>query len=209
MGEPLYILSNCVIADGTVIKNNEVLHTDKEPGLQSFLIQLYKYLHADYPKFYKMDSLSKLGWLTSEILIKDEAAIKQYKPEEIGLLLTNANSSLEADVKYFQTIDIPSPALFVYTLPNILNGEICIRNNFKGENACFIFETFNAAFIKQYVDDLFANNKLSLCICGWVDVLNEDYKAALFLVGNSATLQSVDFTAENMNKIFERANMQS
>lgn len=203
MKEALHIISNCVIADERVIKNGELLYSGKEVDLPSFLVQLYKFLHLDYPKFYKMDNLSKLGWLASEILIKDnEAVVKQYKPEEIGLLLTNANSSIEADVKYFQTIEMASPALFVYTLPNILNGEICIRNNFKGENACFIFEAFNAEFIKEYVDDLFANNKLKLCICGWVDALGEAYKAALFLVGNNVTASSIEFTEENMNKVF-------
>ncbi len=202
MREALHIISNCVIADKTVIKNGDVLYADKNVGLPSFLVHLYKYLQADYPKFYKMDNLSKLGWLASEVLLKDETIVKQYKPEEIGLLLTNANSSLEADIKYFQTIEMASPALFVYTLPNILNGEICIRNNFKGENACFIFEAFNAGFIKEYVDDLFANNKLKLCICGWVDVLGEAYKAALFLVGRNAMTSSMDFTGENMDKVF-------
>ncbi|SFQ52473.1 hypothetical protein [Parafilimonas terrae] len=208
MKEPLHIISNCVIADESVIKNGEVLYSDKNVGLSSFLVQLYKFLHIDYPKFYKMDNLSKLGWLASEVLLKDENIVKHYNPEEIGLLLTNANSSLEADVKYFQTIEMASPALFVYTLPNILNGEICIRNNFKGENACFIFETFNAAFIKEYVDDLFANNKLKLCICGWADVIGETYKAALFLIGKDVAASSIDFTEENMDKIFEGLNAQ-
>ncbi|MGN6210947.1 hypothetical protein [Parafilimonas sp.] len=203
MKEALHIISNCVIADERVIKNGELLYSGKEINLSSFLVQLYKFLHLDYPKFYKMDTLSKLGWLASEILIKDnEAVVKQYKPEETGLLLTNANSSIEADVKYFQTIEMASPALFVYTLPNILNGEICIRNNFKGENACFIFEAFNAGFIKEYVEDLFANNKLKLCVCGWVDALGEAYKAALFLVGNDVTAASVEFTEENIDKVF-------
>ncbi|MFT4153982.1 hypothetical protein [Parafilimonas sp.] len=209
MKRSLHIVSGCVIAAGSVIKNGEVVYSDKNVTFQSFLVQLYKYLQVDYPKFYKMDNLSKLGWLASEVLLKEEAIVKQYKPEEIGLLLTNANSSLEADVKYFQTIEMASPALFVYTLPNILNGEICIRNNFKGENACFIFGAFNAAFIKEYADDLFANNKLKLCICGWVDVLGEDYKAALYLVGDHATASSIAFTEANMNKAFENVNGQS
>ena len=195
-----------MIADNTVMKNNEVFFSAKDISLQYFLLQLYKYINADYPKFYKMDNLSKLGWLTSEILIKDEALIKQYKPEDIGLVITNANSSLDADVKYFQTIEMASPALFVYTLPNILIGEICIRNKFQGENACFVFEDFNAAFIKEYVEDLFANEKLKLCICGWVDVLGEDYKAALFLVGEQANEASIVFAEETLNRIFNKVD---
>jgi hypothetical protein len=150
-----------------------------------------------------MDSLSKLGWLASEILIRDESIIKQAAPEEVSIVITNANSSLDTDIKYFQTIETASPALFVYTLPNILIGEICIRNNFKGENACFVFEDFNAAFIKRYVDELFTNNNLKFCICGWIDVLQEEYKAVLFLVSKSYTPDALAFTGEEMNKIFK------
>ena len=83
MKEALHIISNCVIADERVIKNGELLYSGKEVNLSSFLVQLYKFLHLDYPKFYKMDNLSKLGWLASEILIKDnEAVVKQYKPKK-------------------------------------------------------------------------------------------------------------------------------
>ena len=95
-------------------------------------------------------------------------------------------------------------SLFVYTLSNILIGEICIRNNFKGENACFVFEGFNAAFLKEYVDDLFINRLVKVCICGWVDVLEEYYKAVLFLVaGEKQKRDAVQFTEENMNRIFK------
>ena len=106
--------------------------------------------------------------------------------------------------KYFQTIKkIASPALFIYTLPNIVIGEICIRNNFKGENSFFIFKDFNAAFIEQYVNDLFNNNIAKLCICGWVDVLAENYKAALFLVSKNKAQNAVLFTKENLDSIFK------
>ena len=91
--------------------------------------------------------------------MKDSFPEKVYKPEDIGVVLANANSSLDTDIKYFETVkDIASPALFVYTLPNIVIGEICIRHNFKGENAFFIFEEFDAGFIQQYVSNLINNN---------------------------------------------------
>jgi hypothetical protein len=200
-----YIISSCVISNSTVIKNNERIFSNKEDNLHSFLISVYHFIKTDYPKFYKMDNLSKLGWLASEILIKEEEAIKEFDPGEIGVMLTNANSSLDADEKYVQSIkQIASPALFVYTLPNIVIGEICIRNNFKGENSFFVFENFNAAFIEQYVNDLFSNNIVQLCICGWVDVLKENYKAALFLVSRNKAQNAVLFNEENLDTIFKR-----
>ena len=86
-----------------------------------------------------MDNLSKLGWLASEVLLKNSFDKENYQPEEIGIVLANANSSLDKDIKYWESVqDMASPSLFVYTLPNIVIGEICIRNHFKGENALYI-----------------------------------------------------------------------
>ena len=118
----------------------------------------------------------------------------------------NSNSSLDNDLKYSDTLkDIPSPSVFVYTLPNIVIGEICIRNNFKGEHAFFIQESFNAGFIAQQVANLLDNNNLQACICGWVDVLEQNYKATLFLIENKKEEKSLLFSAENMERIFNIA----
>ncbi len=150
-----------------------------------------------------MDTLSKLGFLASEVLLKDEEELIIH-PEKTGLVLCNANASLDTDLKYFEsTNEIPSPALFVYTLPNIMMGEICIRNKFKGENSFFIFEEFNAGFILQYVSDLFANNILELCIFGWIEVLQENYKAVLFLVSTKDTNNGLLLSEQNMSSIFK------
>src|SRR5471030_1029884 len=81
-------------------------------------------------------------------------------------------------------------------------GEICIRNNFKGEDAFFVTEQFDAYFTAQYVGDLLNNNVMQACICGWVDVLRGDYKSTLFLVEKEGKLDSSPFTADNMNQAF-------
>jgi len=204
LAEENYIISGCVISNNVVVKNNKKIFSSNAETLPSFLLSLYQFLKIDYPKFYKMDNLCKLGWLASEILLKDEIITKQIQPQQTAIVLTNANSSLDTDIKYFQTTKtIASPALFVYTLPNIMMGEICIRNNFKGENAFFVFEKFNAGFLVEYVNDLFINNNIQLCICGWVDVLNEDYKAVLFLIATNKQPGMLLFNEENMNAIFK------
>ena len=151
-----------------------------------------------------MDNLSKLGWLASEILLKDSYKKDNYRAQDIGLILSNANSSLDTDQKYMESVnDIPRSSLFVYTLPNIVAGEICIRNNFKGENAFFVFDSFNAGFIENYVSSLLDNNVLQACICGWIELLGDEYKAALFLIEKLKSKEAVVFTKEQMNKIFE------
>jgi hypothetical protein len=199
-----YINASCIIKNHLVLKNGKPVFENKHSDLHSFLLPAYNYFDLNYPKFYKMDNLSKLGWLASEILLKDNFIAEKYLPDEIGLVLANANSSLDTDLKYFETVkDIPSPSVFVYTLPNIMMGEISIRNNFKGENAFFVFEEFDADFMEQYVNDLINNNILQACIFGWVDLLEEDYEAVLFLVEKEKGEQSCLFTQDNINKIFK------
>ncbi|WP_157740828.1 hypothetical protein [Mucilaginibacter xinganensis] len=183
--------------------NSKKLFENHGADLPAFLLSVYQHFQFNYPKFYKMDNLSKLGWLTSEILLQNGFEKENYQPEEIGVVLVNANSSLDNDLKYFETIkDIASPSLFVYTLPNIVIGEICIRNHFKGEHAFFIQETFDAKFITQQVNYLLDEQILKVCICGWVDVLEADYKSALFLVEKTKGENVLLFSEDNMNLVF-------
>jgi hypothetical protein len=198
-----YITSYCTISQEVVYKNEVPVFENRGADLPAFLLSAYQHFELNYPKFYKMDNLSKLGWLATEVLLKG-STIKEYAPETVGLVLTNANASLDSDKKYMKSVaDIPSPALFVYTLPNIMTGEICIRNNFKGEDAFFIFEKFDAAFIELYVNNLLTNNILKACICGWVDVLGDNYKAVLFLVEKVVSDKPILFTRDNLDNIFD------
>ena len=174
--------------------------------INDFLISAYQHFQFNYPKFYKMDNLSKLGWLTAELLLQNSFDKSDYEPEDIGIILANANSSLDDDLKYYDTVaDMASPSLFVYTLPNIVMGEISIRHRFKGEQAFFVQEEFNADFIYQQVTYLLDNSLMQACVCGWVDVLREDYKSGLFLVEKTKKDNAALFSAKNMDTIFKRS----
>lgn len=199
-----HIISSCVIERGTVLKDGSILFENNGADIAEFFLSVYQHFRLNYPKFYKMDNLSKLGWLASEVLLKDSYQNDKYQPEEVGLVLANRNSSLDNDVRYFESAkEIASPSLFVYTLPNIVIGEICIRNNFKGEHGFYIQDSFDAYFIAGQVNYLLNNDILNACICGWVDVLGQDYKAALYLVGKKPLDNSVPFSIKNINSIFE------
>ena len=196
-----YITATCIISDHVVYSNGKAVFEAPATGGHDFLLSVYQHTDVQYPKFHKMDNLSKLGWLACELLLQQGFRRTDYEPEEVAVVLSNANASLDTDYKYFATVkDIPSPAVFVYTLPNIMIGEICIRHQFKGENAFFVFESFNAAFLAQYVYGLMESGSARACICGWVDVLGEEYKAALFLVEEAAG--EMPLSAENLNKLF-------
>ncbi|WP_114939482.1 hypothetical protein [Mucilaginibacter endophyticus] len=203
MNDQYYISAHCSISNNIVSYNNEAVFEGTGHDIPGFLLSVYQHLGVKYPKFYKMDNLAKLGWLAAEVLLKDFDKTK-YQPTDIGVVLSNAGSSLDADKRYYDSVqDIASPALFVYTLPNIVIGEICIRHHFKGENAFYIFERFNAEFISSYVSVLLETGQLQACICGWVEMTATGYKAVLFLVEKEG---ATPFTTENINKIYSTAN---
>ena len=205
--EEKYITATCSISKGVVRKNDKVLFKGKGQSVKDFLLAAYKHFAIDYPKFYKMDSLSKLGLLAADILLAGNFEKDRYGPTEVGIVFANTNASLDADLNYWESVkNIPSPALFVYTLPNIVIGEICIRNNFKGENAFFVQEVFDSSFVEFYVKDLLDKHKLQVCICGWVDIVGEEYNAVVYLVEKEKRDFAELFRSENIHNIYELAN---
>ena len=157
----------------------------------------------NYPKFFKMDNLSKLAFIGSELLLK--SVVDATTENNIALLFANKSSSLDTDVKYQNSISddenyFPSPAVFVYTLPNICLGEIAIKNQLKSENSFFIFEAFNSEFMMNYANVLLDTKKADKVLCGWVEYFNEEYKAFLYLVTNEGT------TKHNKNNIDKAFN---
>src|SRR5690606_18078970 len=114
-----------------IFRKEELVFQSTATG-QAFLNSAYEALDNHYPKFYKMDALCKLGTIAAHVLLETPEKTG-YQPEEVGIVLSNKNGSIEADLSYFESAKtFPSPSLFVYTLPNILIGEISIRNGFKG-----------------------------------------------------------------------------
>jgi hypothetical protein len=184
----------------------------KNPGSQqeNLLKILYRHLHIQYPKFFKMDPMSKLAFLSAEILLKDMEVTSRYPLEEIGMILLNASSSLETDEKHQESISdhgnyFPSPSVFVYTLPNIMTGEIAIRHKIKGENAVIISEKLDAQTIFQVVDELFSQKRVSCCITGWVEAYHDRLSSCLMLVENEEMAKS--FTEPDEIIIFDPSNI--
>ncbi len=185
------ILKKVVIAENKIFINDTEDYTEQDISkhdFTKFAKSVYKNYNIKYPKFYKTDNLSKLGFLAAEILLKNTDILSKYKSEEIAVILSNESSSLDTDAKYQETINdrknyFPSPSVFVYTLANIVIGEICIRHKIKGENTVFIEKDFNKNFIFDYVNILFNEEKAKLCIVGRVDYNYPDknYNAELYL----------------------------
>lgn len=146
----------------------------------------YKNFHVEHSKFFKMDNLSKLAFICAEVLLKDE------NEKDIALILSNRASSLDTDRKHQDLISdlensYASPAVFVYTLPNICIGEISIRHGLFSENAFFVFDDFTPDVLYDYSENLISDDKAKKALCGWVDFDAEKYDAFLYVVANNGT----------------------
>lgn len=209
MKEQIHISRFCMIRNCKVVVNHELLYAEKTIPVQDFLKKAYRHFKLEYPKFHKMDNLSKLGFLAAELIMRNGVQDDDHEKERTGIILANSASSLDTDRNHQRSIDdrdqyFPSPAVFVYTLPNIVMGEICIRHQLFGENTFFVQEKFDPVFIQQYVNLLFENAILSRCITGWVEMDGNHYEAVLYLVEKRERDKDgiAIFDAENLKNIY-------
>lgn len=167
--------------DGTV------MDSDASFPFEQFAEEAYRYFGINYPKFHKMDRLSRLGFLAAELLLHDSDWKSHCASDRMGVVLSNKNSSLDTDLKYAEMLKngVASPAVFVYSLPNIVIGEICIRNGIKGENTFFISDRYEIPAQVSYVNSLLEAGTIDACICGWVELVGETYEAFLYLVSKT------------------------
>lgn len=141
----------------------------------------------EYPKFYKMDPLCQLALLTTEILLIKHSLQSERNGEDIAIILNNRSASYASDTKHHEAITddknyFPSPAVFVYTLPNVMIGELSIRHKITGEGSCFMETSVNSAFLCSYVENLFHNEQYKYCITGWIDHNLSNFSAGLCLI---------------------------
>jgi hypothetical protein len=187
---------------GTSSFKSEITENDLVEN--NFLTAIYRKQNYSYPKFFKMDNLSKTGFLSAELLQPHFPDLENRK--NVGVICFNRISSLTTDRNFENTIiDVnnyyPSPALFVYTLPNIETGEICIRHKFMGESSFYVTEHFNPKYIADIVEDSLKFNDIILS--GWSDFVNSQIKSLMFLVSKNKSEGSELFDSQNIEKIFK------
>lgn len=195
MDNTYHIQRYCHIRDHAISLNGTSLYKSSIPNFSDFIKAAYKHLDTDYSKFFKMDNLSKLAFLTSNVLLNEETE------KNIALVLSNKASSLDTDRKHQASInEYPSPAVFVYTLPNICLGEISIKHQLYSENSFFVFDSFNADALFDYANSLLSEEKAEKVLCGWVNFDNGKYDAFLYVVAKKGTF--VHSTAE-INRLYQ------
>jgi len=193
MSNSYNIKSYCKIKNNQIALNGNVLFEDESISFLDFIKAAYKSQNTNYRKFFKMDNLSKLAFIAADTLFKKEN-INAEQNNDIAIVFSNKASSLDTDRKHQESIQnkesyYPSPAVFVYTLPNICIGEISIKYKLYSENSFFIFDNFNAAHLFSYTNSLLSSNKATQVLCGWVEFDDENnYEAFLYLVGDEGPI---------------------
>lgn len=177
-------VTRCVkVRENRILLNGKILFEgNPQEDFSSFIRNAYKALGFEDRKFYKMDDLCKLGYIAVGCLLQENGGTTGYAPGEVGIVLSNASSSLDTDLKHQRIIETEgdreaSPAVFVYTLPNVVMGEICIRYKIQGENTFFISPDYPAAFIRRYAELVMEKRKLKACLIGWCEYLDGQYEA--------------------------------
>lgn len=183
-----------ITPEEVILDQRKLWEGKKELGEQegkehhSLLTSLYKQMIGDYPKFYKMDGLSRLGFVASEILLNAEKGEteEERKEEEIknleerAIIFFNHSSSIASDRNYKESINdkdnyFPSPSIFVYTLPNIVTGEIAIRNHFHGETSFFILPNKDERMMEEILQASCRDAQSKSFLTGWIDYEDEKH----------------------------------
>ncbi len=188
-GKPLEISDggNCENSDSGAVRT-------KPPSGHELLSAAYRTLGTDYPKFFRMDTLSRLGFVASELLLnRVEPGDRPASRGDRGVIFWNRSASLCNDRHYQKTISdpqnwFPSPSLFVYTLPNIVCGEIAIRNKWYGETMFFTADDYDESAILNAVSREFDDRGMNSALCGWLECSDDDvFEAHVFLVERDGT----------------------
>ena len=174
------------ISQGQVNVDETSAFVSSQTDFHTFSREAFKSREEANMKFYKMDDLCKLGYLASAWLLDGI----EYGEEECGIVMSGKYGCLDTDIRHQQIIDSEgdssaSPAVFVYTLPNVVAAEISIRHHIKGENIWFWSEDKTMSDIKKYASILAASRDLKYCIAAHIDFINGDYFAIFELLENT------------------------
>lgn len=142
----------------------------------------YRALEDANMKFFKMSDLCKAAYIAVENLLRERPLSDKYERTDIAVIMANSSASLDTDLEHQRILEqrLPegtSPAVFVYTLPSVAAGEICIRNKFQGDNTFFIDDDQEET--EKYAAMLIERGYAKAVICGWCDKLGENRKVSL------------------------------
>lgn len=172
------------IASGHItMDGRNILDDNEERDFDTLVRDAYHNLGQPNMKFFKMDDMSKMGYIGAEYLLADIDADDDVR-RNMAILLANKSASLDTDIAYIRQMEIgqASPAKFVYTLPNIVIGEICIRHKIKGESLFVIMPNRDDESLRHFATKALDLSRSKMMICGWCEKLGQSYDLHLELL---------------------------
>lgn len=196
------LTDRCLIVDGNVVLEN--IYDDTKQWISS----IYKNIGMDYPKFFKMDRLCKVGTLCAEAAMRKSGFQNDDIKKNWAVICANSAGSLDDDRSYQETIQhddnyFPSPSVFVYTLANIVTGEIAIRHKIQGESSCYVAQKFDANAFINAVSDLFLFTPAEYALAGWVDY-DSAHCDVLMLVVSKKSTNSEAMTSHELSNVYAK-----
>lgn len=205
----LYITKFCNIRDNKIHVNGALMYENIERvSIKTFMSNIYITINLDYPKFFKMDNLSKVGFMSVELMLDDDTIRNYNHKPDVAVMMCNSVSSLDTDLNYNDTIIdktnyFPSPSVFVYTLPNIMVGEIAIRHKIMGETIFTINDRFDADSFVRQINQNFESSDISAIICGWVDLLDNYCRVFTWLVEKNK-ISPIELSIDSLEELYDR-----
>ena len=82
----------------------------------------------------------------------------------------------------------PSPSLFVYTLPNIVTGEIAIRHHLHGETSFYSLVSRNEQLISLIQQAALSDETTQSLLTGWIDYEDDTHFCAdMYILASTST----------------------
>lgn len=192
-------MKHIVIDRDRIILNGNQIDSDSLTGIY-MLTSIYKRYNMSYPKYYKMDSLCRLGFIGAELLLD-----KDIDGDRHAIVIAGRSGSIIDDIRYQETINdeedyFPSPAVFVYTLANIVTGEIAIRHKIYGETSSYLINDYNPETIATLLTSTFDDSDIDQITGGWIEATGEDDFTLRFVTIDRKTSRNeiIGFFKENI-----------
>jgi 3-oxoacyl-(acyl-carrier-protein) synthase len=101
--------------------------------------------------------------------------------EATGVCLGTSAGSLSVDVAFWKSLGNPggpAPALFTYTLPSTLIGEISIRYGLKGPNLCLMLSPAGSGGLLAEAIEWLQRGEAAAVVCVFADAVDRAAAAA-------------------------------
>lgn len=207
--KPAYkIVAYSKLNNKNLVVDDKIVATCTSEKLSDWFTEVYHALGLNYMKFFKMDRLSKAGFLAAESLLQNRITDRETVKTDWAIAIANSSASLDDDTHYQTTIQnadnyYPSPAVFVYTLANIVAGEIAIRNKIGGETSFYINENCDAKQIKIIAENALADSEIKTVLTGWVEHFGETTNVILMLVEKDGN-EKIEFNELEISKLINK-----